>query len=166
MSTRKGITADVLIARLSNDPAYQARITERDERLRAWHAEYADEDAQLAAEAGRLGYDITTVWDFVDSRPTPFERPRFQGPYDHAYPMLVRHLTLPHHPRVREGIIRALAVKDGGPLVSDALYREFTVETDPGLRWVLANALRVAMPLKERKRHPEIATVYRGKGAL
>lgn len=154
------------MAQLSQNPAYQARIAERDERLQKFRAEFASEDTQLAAEAKKLGYDIETIWDFVDSRPTPFDLPTFQGSYEHAYPMLVRHLALPHHQRVREGIIRALTVKDGGSLVSDALYREFEVEKDSGLRWLLSNALKIAMPLNECKRHPEIANVYRGKGAL
>ena len=78
------------MAQLSHDPEYHARVTERDERLRTLHADYAGEDAQLSAEARRLGYDINTVWDFVDSRPTPFDSPRFHGSYDRAYPMLVR----------------------------------------------------------------------------
>jgi hypothetical protein len=80
--------------------------------------------------------------------------------------MLVTHLTLSHHPRVREGIIRALTVKDGGSLVNDALFEQFTIEQDPILRWVLANALRIAMPLKQRRRHPEIAKVFNSGVAL
>lgn len=80
--------------------------------------------------------------------------------------MLVRHLQLPHHPRVREGIIRALTVRDGGELVWQALYSEFTTETDKEMRGVLANALRVAMPYGKRARIPGIAHVYESRGAL
>jgi len=166
MAKRKRITGAELAAQLSRDPEYQARIAERDERHRKFHEEYAAEGAQLAAEIKKLGYEIKSVWDFVDSRPSPFELPMFEGPYERAYPMLVRHLALPHHRVVREGIIRALTVKDGGTLVSEALYRQFELEKNANLRWLLANALKVAMPLKERKRHPEIIAVYRGKGAL
>jgi hypothetical protein len=165
MVKRTRITAAEFQAQLDQDLAYQARIAEAAEVQRKFHAEYADEDAQLSAEAKKLGYVIKTVWDFVDSRPTPFDPPTFHGPYDRAYPMLVRHLALPHHQRVREGIIRALTVKDGGSLVSSALYEQFELEKDPTLKWVLANALRVAMPLRERKRHPEIAAIYRGATA-
>jgi hypothetical protein len=45
-------------------------------------------------------------------------------------------------------------------------YREFAAEKDPHLQWVLANALCTAMPLKDRKRHPEIAKVFNAKGSL
>ncbi|MEC9363134.1 MAG: hypothetical protein VYC42_07910 [Pseudomonadota bacterium] len=166
MARREKVTAVELMAQLRQNPAYQARVAAQEEQRRKFHAEYADEDAQLAAEARTLGYDIKSVWDFVDSRPTPFDPPTFRGDYGRAYPMLVRHLALPHHHRVREGIIRALTVKDGGSVVSNALYEQFTLEEDENLRWTLANALLVAMPLKERKQHPEIAAMYRGKGAF
>ena len=62
---------------------------------------------------------------------------------------------------MREGIIRALTVRDGGPEVSAALFREFVSETDPLLKWVLSNALRIAMPLRERRKHPEIAACFK-----
>jgi hypothetical protein len=89
-------------------------------------------------------------------------RERVDGAAQRAYPLLGEHLGVQHHPKVREGIIRALTVKDGGPEVSAALFRAFTSENDPGLKRVLANALRVAMPLRERRRHPEIAACYKG----
>ena len=80
--------------------------------------------------------------------------------------MLVRHLQVPHHPRVREGIIRALTVRDGGEAVWQALLYEFQRETDTGLRWVLANALKVAMPYRKRVKFPEIAHAFKHAGAL
>ena len=80
--------------------------------------------------------------------------------------MLTRHLKIPHHPRVREGIIRALTVRDGGELVWQALLHEFQRETDAGLRWVLANALKVAMPYRKRVKYPEIAHAFKHAGAL
>jgi hypothetical protein len=67
---------------------------------------------------------------------------------------------------VREGIVRALAEKNVGEEIAGTLLREFARETDASMRWVLANALRVAMPAKQRKAHPEIDKVYRAKGAL
>jgi len=166
MGRSKSVTAAELMARLSKDAKYLAAVAERDRRIAEQAREYADEGEQIAREAAKLGYDIQSVWDFVNNNPHPFLPRSFVGPYDRAYPLLVRHLRLPHHTKVREGIIRALTVKDGGPLVSDALFREFAAEKNPYLRWVLANALRTAMPLKERKRHPEIAKVFNAKGSL
>ena len=161
MKRRRGITAEEFRRELNNDPAYLARIAERDRRIEALAREYADEDSHIAREARKLGYKIGSVWDFINNDPHPFLPRPFVGPYERAYPMLVRHLRLQHHRKVREGIIRALTVRDGGRLVADALLAEFNVEKDPALRWVLANALRSAMPLKERKRHPEIGQVLK-----
>jgi hypothetical protein len=75
--------------------------------------------------------------------------------------VLILHLQRPHHPRVREGIIRALTVRDGGVDLERALLGAFKGETDRSLRWVLANALTVAMPYHRRRKHREIAAVYR-----
>jgi len=60
----------------------------------------------------------------VNNRPHPVLNFPFAGPYERAYPLLVRHLRVKHHPRVREGIIRALTVKDGDELVWKALLEE------------------------------------------
>jgi hypothetical protein len=154
------------MARLAADPEYQKRVAERDRKIEARHQEFAAEDATLAREAAALGYAIASVWDFVNSSPHPFLPRRFVGSYERAYPMLIRHLQLPHHPRVREGIIRALTVRDGGPSVARALLDAFYSESDPMLKWVLANALRSAMPYKERRKHPEIAATFKATGAL
>ena len=161
MKRRKSITAGELMAQLNGDPEYLARIAEQDRQIAKFVAEVAEEEDRIAREAAKLGYEISSVWDFVNNAPHHFLPRPFVGSYERAYPMLVRHLRLPHHPRIREGIIRSLTVKDGGQLVSAALYHEFITEKDSGLKWVLANALRSAMPLKERKQHPEIAKVLK-----
>lgn len=162
---RKRVTAAQLTAGLMESPEYQARIALREDQLRALAATFQQEDDAIATEAAQVGYIISSVWDFVNNTPHAFLPRPFTGPYERAYPILVRHLRLPHHQRVREGIIRALTVKDGGSLVADALLAEFVSEKDPSLRWVLANALKQAMPLKERRKHPEIALVYQRSDA-
>jgi hypothetical protein len=161
MKRRRPISASELMASLSRDPEYLARIRDRDAHIDRMAAEYADEDAMIAREAGRLGYRIETVWDFVNNVPHPFLPRPFVGPYVAAYPLLVRHLRIKHHDRVREGIIRALTVKDGGEQVWSALFEEFEAEQNPDLKWILANALRIAMPYKLRRKHPEIAAVLK-----
>lgn len=163
---RKKVTAAQLAATLRESPEYQARVALREDQLRAFAATFQNEEDAIAAEAAQVGYVISSVWDFVNNAPHAFLPRPFTGPYERAYPILVRHLRLPHHQRVREGIIRALTVNDGGSLVADALLAEFVSEKDPSLRWVLANALKQAMPLKKRKQHPEIALVYHRSGAL
>jgi hypothetical protein len=163
---RKPVTAAELSARLEKSPEHQALVALREERLRTFAATFQQEEDAIAAEVAQAGYAISSVWDFVNNTPHPLLSRPFTGPYERAYPILVRHLRVPHHERVREGIIRALTVKDGGPQVADALLAEFVSEQNQSLRWVLANALKHAMPLKQRKQHPEIALVHQRKSAL
>jgi hypothetical protein len=160
---QRPITAAELMKQLANDPEHRARIAERDRKIEASLQEFADEEALISAEVAALGYKIESVWDFVNNDPHPFLPRAFVGPYERAYPLLARHLRLPHHPRVREGLIRALTVRDGGELVSNALLHEFHAEKDPKLKWVLANAPITAMPYHRRRRIPEIAEVRYGK---
>jgi hypothetical protein len=159
-------TAAELVADGSTDPEYRARIAERDRKIATKVAEYASEDAILAREAAELGYAISSVWDFVNNAPHPFLARKFIGPYERAYPMLIRHLGLPHHPRVREGIIRALSVRDGSTVLANHLLKEFLSEPDTNMKWVLANALRVAMPYNQRRRYPEIAATLKRAGSI
>jgi hypothetical protein len=149
--------AEDLVQRLNSDPEYLARRAAIDARQAELRAECAADEQILVAEIQKRGYDIDSVWDLVNNTPHPVLQRRFLGPYPQAYDVLLRHLSLPHHPRVREGVIRALTVKDGGRTLEDALLREFVAEEDAELRWVLVNALRTAMPYHRRRRHPEIA---------
>jgi hypothetical protein len=166
MASRKPTTAKELLDALAADPEHRELMARKRSDQAAFVAEFADEERAISREAKALGYTIKSVWDFVNNTPHPFLERLFVGPYERAYPMLVRHLQLPHHPRVREGIIRALAVRDGGEAVWQPLYLEFTKETDKNMRWVLANALKVAMPYRKRVKVPEIARVYKSRGAL
>jgi len=146
---------------LSKDPEYLAGVAKLEAEREAFTATFADEEKLIAKEVAAVGYDIKSVWDFVNNVPHPVIDFPFSGPYDKAYPILVRHLTVQHHPRVREGIIRSLTVRDGGSVVWEALLVELHRESDQALRWVLANALKVAMPYKARRKHPEIAAAYK-----
>jgi hypothetical protein len=149
--------AEDLVRRLNADPEYLARRAAIEHQQAELRAECAADEQLLVAEIRERGYDIDSVWDLINNTPHPVLRRRFLGPYPQAYEVLIRHLSLPHHPRVREGVIRALTVKDGGRTLEDVLLREFAAEGEPELRWVLANALRTAMPYHRRRRHPEIA---------
>lgn len=156
---KKRVAAGELLRQLESDPQWVAARQERERKLEAAAAILRADEAGLVAELQADGYPIKSVWDFVNNAPHPvLERP-FVGPYVSAYPTLVRHLQEHHLPRVREGIVRALTVSDGDRLVADALFCAFTQEADPDLRWVLANALRAAMPYAERRKHPEIKRV-------
>ena len=152
----KSVSAKELMHQLAGDAAYQAMATERDARIAALAAECATDEAELRAELAAVGYPIASVYDFINPCTG------FSGNYSSAYPLLVRHLHVPHHPNIREGIIRALTVQDGGPLVWQALLDEFHSEEGEILKWVLANALSVALPETERGKHPQVLALLDG----
>ena len=153
---RKPKTAAELMAELEADPKWVADQGRRARELAALDEVLAADEALMVAEIRGLGYDIDSVWDLVNNTPHPVLERRFIGGYEKAYPTLVRHLELAHHRRTREGVIRALTVRDGGEMVETALLAALHEESDPELRWVAASALRVAMPYHRRRKHPEI----------
>jgi hypothetical protein len=166
LKRRKSITAGELLEQLSRDEDYQRRMAAQEAELAPFYAEVHADEAELVSEIQRLGFDIESVWDLVNNRAHPVLRPRFTGPYLAAYPVLVAHLTRPHHQRIREGIIRALTERDAASIAAEPLLRELRTERNQMTRWVIANALRVLIPPKARRSFPEIDEAYRAGSGL
>ncbi len=164
MTKKKPKTAAKLMAELEVDPEYQAQQQAQEAELSRLKEICAQDEAELVAEIRAVSCVVESVWDLVNNNPHPFIERCFVGSYPTAYPVLIKHLSLPHHERVREGIIRALTIKDGGLGLEKALFTQFEMERNPKLRWVLANALKTAVPYHRRKKHPEVAEVYRNGG--
>jgi len=124
------ITARELMRQLESDPEWVAK---RDARA-ARHAERAKQldadEAPLIAELASVGIAVSSVYDFVGKQLAP----------GRASPILVRHLGVEHHPRIREGLIRALGIPSAKVIAFDPLCDAFRKERDPALRWVIANA--------------------------
>lgn len=146
----RSISAKELMDQLAGDSTYQAMVIDQQARVAGLAEECAADEAELCSALAALGYPVASVYDFIN------QGTGFSQNYASAYPLLVRHLHVRHHPNIREGIIRALTVQDGGPLVWEALLREFGHENGKILKWVLANALSVALPEAERSRHPQV----------
>jgi hypothetical protein len=161
---RKRITADELMRELESDPEWVAKREER-ERQQAKHRAALDADEmELVREIRNVGYQVTSVWDLVNNTPHPHLERNFVGEYPAAYPILLKHLRMEHHPRIREGIIRALTVPDGGNEVAWELLGQFEKERDAQMKWVIANALRTVMNRSARKKYPEIDDYYKNPG--
>jgi hypothetical protein len=126
----------------------------------------AEDERALVEELAAIGYEIESVWDFVNNNNRYEFLRRFNGSYKRAYLILVKHLQVEHHPRIREGIIRALTEKDANKMASEALLSEFYQEQDTNLKWVLANALRTVLTRSQKAKHLEYKEVYSGKGQL
>jgi len=140
MSREKWITAEEHQAQLEKDPEWVARNAEREARLKEREEQFRREEAVLLSELRSIGFNVESVWDFVNTAEK----------YPGAIPVLLRHLSLPYHKRIKEGIIRALTVNYAGPDVLRALIRQFCEETDEkpnSPKWVMGNAIsEVATP--------------------
>ena len=157
MTTKKGkITAEELQRQVDANPDYQKLMQEKEEKMRIFKAELEKDEEDLVKEIKQKGFDIDSVWDLINNTPHPFLERRFLGPYPEAYPILVDHLDSSHHPKTREGIVRALTVKDVRAIAMEKLLEHFYNETDKEVKWALANALRVVLTPAERKHIPEI----------
>ena len=98
------------------------------------------EDQRVTAELQKVGIRINGVYDLVNSRRS----------YKEAIPVLVKLLPSIKDDRIKEGVVRALAVKEAvGGDVSRAMICEFegiSPSAPPSmqaLKWAIANTLSV-----------------------
>jgi HEAT repeat protein len=103
--------------------------------------EEEEEDRRVVTALRRVGVRIDGIYDLVNRPKTP----------DAALPVLVMHLGETEQPRIKEGIVRALSVREARGLAGPALIREFRklpfepprADAAQALKWAIANALSV-----------------------
>ncbi len=83
----------------------------------------------------QVGLQVGSIWDLVNSKES----------YPEAIPVLIRLLALDMDPRIKEGVVRALSVKEARSVAARPLVEEFLKDTDPdsSLKWAIGNALSV-----------------------
>jgi len=118
-TTRGGKTAGELLAELDADPAVVARRSEQNEARTRRVVKWRKAEAPLVAELRKVGEEVETVWDLVNT----------SRPYPRAIPVLIKHLQIDYPDRVREGIARALAVRDA-KVAWDVLLELFKKDDD------------------------------------
>jgi hypothetical protein len=111
---------------------------ERRRRLEEHWKQVMLAEKPIVADLAAKGRNVESVWDLVNMPPN----------YAEAIPVLLKHLVLPYHDRIREGIARALAVKEAAyawpTLVSE--YRKAPSGYDgDGIRMGTKDALAVAL---------------------
>lgn len=131
---------------LDRDPKYQAMMAEKARRRADMEAMFDRDEKPLIealtaagwAEKVRQCGDTRSVWDFVNTA----------EPYPHLLEILAEHVIRPYHFRTREGIARALAVREArGTRIPRVLMDELKKLTDPkdesqtSYRWALINTL-------------------------
>jgi hypothetical protein len=143
---RKSITASELAHRLEQDPNYQACVAERQANTDALSQVYRADEAALVVQLRARGIAVESVWDFVSTTDAPLD----------AIPILVAHLSESHHPRVWEGIVRALSVRRARDGAFESLKSFYLSESIEIRRWVLANAIGAMAKFTEVKELPGI----------
>ncbi|RXD97832.1 hypothetical protein, partial [Xanthomonas perforans] len=95
-------------------------------------AAWAKAEEPLVQALESAGCPVKSVWDLVNTT----------KPYPEAIPVLVDHLRADYPSRIKEGIIRALAVPDSRPYWSVLVDLLDTAPRSPdNLRWAAACAL-------------------------
>ena len=95
---------------------------------------FLDKDERpLVKELQAAGFKVHSAWDFVNTS---------KG-YVDAIPILIRHLSKPYHPRNKEGIVRALAVREAKGIACKALLEEYlkASKDDFHYRWTFGNTM-------------------------
>lgn len=127
-------TAAEIMAEREADPEWVARRDAREAEQQAKEERSIAEQALLLADLRKVGRHVRWIWDLVNTTES----------YPEAVPVLIDHLRRPYRDGIREGIARALAVREArglaGRVVVDTLH-----ESGLGrpLRWALANTLTV-----------------------
>ncbi len=108
--------------------------------MRYAEAEFTDDKRIVDALRGR-GFKLSSIYDLVNSKQA----------YPEAIPVLVMHLSEVEDLAVKEGLVRALTVKEARGLAGPALVREFEklpyegaeIDRVQMLKWAIGNALSV-----------------------
>ena len=82
----------------------------------------------LFNELAEVGIRIESVWDLVNT----------SASYPEAIPILIKHLSKPYYYRNKEGIVRALAVKEAKGIANKAVMEEYRrlPKEDPNQPWI------------------------------
>jgi len=155
-----------LFAQMRRNPHLKAIRRQRHRELMRQRALVAADERDLVREIRAVGYPITSIFDLTYQRGPGSAglfrrnfRRRFSGPYPLAYPILARHLSLPHCALVRTRIASALRSGDTAEDVKQALLAAFNAEQDKDVRFSLATALYCSLGRLRSMDYPEIRRV-------
>ncbi|MEO1333115.1 MAG: HEAT repeat domain-containing protein [Myxococcota bacterium] len=107
-----------------------------------------NEEAALLADLKVAGIQCNDIYELVNSRRS----------YKKAIPVLVEHLGRVSTPGLKEGIARALAVREAKGVAGPALVAAFDAVEQPAVRWAIGNALSIVATEAELSDLVRIAT--------
>lgn len=100
-----------------------------------------EEDELICRELKKVGMRVKSIYDLVNTA----------QPYPEAVPTLVEWLPKLTHDTIKQGVVRALTLKDAGENAKNALIIEYERHRDVNdnfensLRWAIGNALSVVL---------------------
>ncbi len=133
-TNNKSITAVEMQTQLKEDTAYQKWFKESEEIRIALEAAYRREYQSLTDELKAIDVHIESIWDLVN----------LKSSYNKAaVPILIRHLSEPYHIKNKEGIVRALAVKEAKGDACQAIIDEYhkAPRDKSDYRWAFGNTM-------------------------
>jgi len=130
MKKKKKVTAAELMAELNADPAYVAARAKEQEARQRMVAELRQAESPLLEDLRSVGISVDSAWDLVNT----------SAPYPRALPILLDHLSRSYPDAIREGIARALAIKEA-KFAWPKLMHLYQKEDDPRAKDGLAVAL-------------------------
>src|SRR5215204_5395676 len=115
-------------------PRTPAEDLEKERITDAWVAALRQQVKPLTNELAEAGI-MADIWDLVNT----------SASYPEAIPILVKHLSIPYHPRNKEGIVRALAVKVAKGRANKAILAEYqnVPKDNDSFRWAFGNTMTV-----------------------
>ena len=136
----KRMSAADLTKHLQSDPDWVRqnveRVSQREAAAEQLRQEYRHEEIPLLSELANLGVKIDSIWDLVNAK----------SAYPSAISTLTAYLQGVDHPRLREGIARALTVPEARGIADRVILEELqrpSGQSPHSVRWALANALTV-----------------------
>jgi len=92
-----------------------------------------EECLNLVLDLKQIGIKVKSPWDLVNT----------SIDYKEAIPVLIKHLPKPYHIKNKEGIIRALTVKEAKGIANKAIIKEYhkAPKDDSYYRWLFGNAM-------------------------
>jgi hypothetical protein len=144
LESARSMTAAELVDLLNSCPEWVRQNADREARHRSevekTQREVKPEEDPLLLDLARAGCRVGSVWDLVNT----------SASYPDAILVLLKYLPLARHPVLRNGIARALTVKEARGIAAGPILRELKKPSeDTEVRWALAHALTVVAEKKD-----------------
>lgn len=127
------MTAEELLNKLKNNKDYQDMFNKKNFERQKQHDALVQEAKSFSNDCLSVGYELETPWDLISVK----------EPYPKLIPILIKHFEQKNYsPKFREGVARALAVKDSSDFfdIILSLYNN-TSDKAGNVKWAIACAL-------------------------